>query len=263
MDTTRWGVVVLAISLVVGCTTPQPVRTTMKVPTLKAHDGQAEQTKDGITIAVQAMMPDNEQNFPEVYKRISWPAQRKNALGQVEDYEREAALAIVPKPAFKVRVVNNTGHAIRFSTVIFRLADNTGKTYSLFGGTAELGAWLENLWTTAMGAGVTERVRPQLTSAVSSLQLMGKGVELLNGDEWNGWLVFNLGINSYEDFERVMNSVNRFTLRLAEVPVETSEAGEVKRTTEFTFHLDKTTGDLRVVCPPGTKQPTLSACNPE
>lgn len=57
-----------------------------------------------------------------------------------------------------------------------------------------------------------------------------------------------------------MASVKRLTLRLAEVPVELSEAGAVTRTTEFTFHLDRTTASFAVTCPGALKKPDLVNC---
>ena len=41
--------------------------------------------------------------------------------------------------------------------------------------------------------------------AVSGLQLLARSVELLRGDEWSGYLTFNLGTYKPSDYAALMN----------------------------------------------------------
>lgn len=261
---TATAIVIIAIGGAPACIfgpPPKPVTLPLTVPSLQVHDDQAELTQDGVTITVTPILPDNEQSFPEIFKQFTWTGVRTNSVsGQQESYEAQGQSAIIPEPSFKVKLVNNTGHVVRFTTVVFRLQDNTGKSYSLYSGTPELAAWNENVWTNMMGPDVAAQVSPKITTAINGLQLMNRNVELLNGDEWSGYLVFNLNINSIEEFDQFMAGITRLTLRIAEVPVETSDAGVVTRTTEFNFVLDRTTQEITVTCPAGTTEPSLAKC---
>lgn len=248
-------------ALGIGClfAQPKPYTTALVVPSLQVHD-QAEITQDNITISITPILPDNEQNYPDIYKRVAWTATRKTAAGSTENYQAQGESAIIPEPAFKISIANHTGHVVRFTQTVFRLQDDKGKSYQPYTGTAEITAWLENVWSSTVGPQVAAEVMSQLTASVNALSLLDRNRELLNGDEWSGYLVFNLGINAGGDYDRFMNSISRLTLRMAEVPVELSEAGEVTRTTEFTFHLDRTTTNFTVTCPGSVKTPDLVNC---
>ena len=198
-----------------ACAPPKPFTTTLVLPSLKVHD-DSEVTKDNITISVTPIFDDNAQDHPDIFKRVAYTGTRKDALGKVETYRAEAATTIIPSPNFKVRIANHTGHVIKFTQTVFRLQDDKGKTYQLYGGTSDITAWMEGVWSSNFGPQVAVAVMPQLTAAISSLSLLNRNVELLNGDEWSGYLVFNIGINTQADFDRFMSSINRLTLRMAE-----------------------------------------------
>ncbi len=142
---------------------------------------------------------------------------------------------------------------------IFRLQDNTGKSYQTFASTQELIAWNQAAVASAGVDGNTQmQLMQQVHSSVGTLQLLTPNIQLLKGDQWTGYLVFNLGSTRYAD---LMNGIERFTLRMAEIPVETDAAGNTTRTTEFTFVVDKTMTQLDVTCPGTVKEPSwLAGC---
>jgi len=253
-----------ALCIILSCgPPPKPVMATLQVPTLNVH-GEAEQTKDGMTVSVLPIGPENAKRFPQIHKIVTFTAMQRNVLsGKEEPVKREGSSVIIPTPAFQVRIINKTGHVVRFSTVVFRLQDNTGKTYPLYASTNELIAWLENAWSTAVGPEAAKEVMKQLSVAIGSLQFLTRSVELLNGDEWSGYLAFNMGVNGEEDYYNFMNGIQRLKLRLAEVPTGTSAAGQVSKTAEFAFMLDKINSPVRVTCPAGTAKPSLQRCNAE
>jgi hypothetical protein len=154
-----------------------------------------------------------------------------------------------------VRIANHTGHVVRFTRTIFQLTDNTGRRWAPFASTEEFFSWNEADFPPAIAT--NPQVRSRLRSAVSSLQVLSRSTELLNGDEWSGYLVFNT--TQTREYEEFMSTIERLTLRLAEVPIETNQAGEVSRTTEFSFHFDKAVLQRPVICPGGST-PSWSAC---
>lgn len=245
---------------------PQPVSATINVPSLKVHDNP-EVTKDGLTIALTPIGPENIRKFPQVAKKIAWKETVQTQPGLVsgggpQEVERSEDTELVPLPCFQVRVANHTGHVMKFTQSVFRLQDNAGRTYNLFAGTAEIAAWHEAAHAKDPGAILLYQMhmKAQVASAINGLQLLTRNVELLNGDEWTGYLVFNVNVNSPKDYDAFMGGIERLTLRLAEMPTKTDEGGKVVGTTEFTFALDKVTAPLPVTCPPGTQEPTREKC---
>ena len=239
-----------------GCEEKPPVTANVSLPTLRVH-GQSEMTKEGITITVEPIVPETEGKYAQVRKTVSVTVARQNILsGQSEPVETNVSSTIVPEPSFYVRVANHTGHVIRFTQTVFRLQDTAGRNYPLYSGSSELSAWLEGAWSKANGPRVAQQVMGQLSSALASLPLMNRNTELLNGDEYSGYLVFNVPSGTKADFDQFLNSFDRLTLRMAEVPVDVNDAGAVTRTTEFTFHMDRTTSNVRVSCP-ADEQPSL------
>lgn len=235
-----------------------PMYTMLPVPTLQVHD-RAEVTQDGIIVTVTPITNVNGASFPQVYKTLNISASVDETdpltgapTGRKTQGNIQVSSAIVPLPAFHVRIVNDTGHVIRLTGAVFRLEDNTGKKYPTYSGTRELLAWNEA--TTAASTSdpaIQAQILQQTERAIDSLQLLNRTVELLKGDEWSGFLVFNLGTEP-DVYTTIMHSVERFKLRLAEFPVETDDAGQVTRTTEFTFSIEKTTKEVDAECPGGT-----------
>lgn len=239
---------------------PAPTTATLAVPSLQVRD-QAEVTRDGLTVALNPITVDNFRRFPQIHRMVTWN-RSVPVGGQLVSVPGNLDTNVVPLPAFQVRIANHTGHVIRFTQSVFRLQDNLGRTYQLFAGTPDLVAWNEGVWAAAAtrAPDILPQVLPQLRSAVGQLQLLGRSTELLNDDEWTGYLVFNLNVNTDQDYVELLNTVNQLTVRLAEIPVEVNEAGTPTRTTEFAFALDRTQGSLRVTCPEGTA-PSLAQCS--
>jgi len=269
------------LGLLIGCgvltacgPAPKPIVTTIQVPSFRVHD-EPEQTKQGLTVSIRPITDDVVRSIPQIYKTVLYKAvrPRKNLFGipdstlPPEEVQVRAELSIIPLPAFQVRIANHTGHALRCTQAVFRLDDGVGRHYPLFASTAELVAWLENIWTTAIkdgtGPEVAQQVMPGLKAAVNALPLLNRNVDLLNGDEWSGYLSFNMNVTTEQDYHNFMTNTERLTLRLAEMPVGMSDAGQVTNTAEFTFVVDKVTAPLAVKCPPGTQNPSLSVCSKE
>jgi hypothetical protein len=269
----RVGTSVLALMAVMALAAcgppPQPVYATIPVPTLQVHD-QPEVTKDGLTISLHPIMEDTVRSLPQVYKMVAFTVMRHpssifggpDTSKPAQPVQTKSELSIIPLPAFKVSVANHTGHVLKFTQAVFRLETGTGQSYELFSGSNEIGAWLENVFNSQpdLGPQVATQVMPGLKDALNALPMLNRNRELLNGDEWSGFLVFNLNLSSANDAKKFVNSIDRLTIRLAEVPVALTDAGQVSKTTEFTFVVDKTTSPLHVKCPPGTKSPSTEIC---
>ncbi len=265
----------VAGSALTGCFAPPqpPILTTINVPSFKVHD-QSEITKDGLTVSIQPVMDDTVRSLSQLYKVATYKTTRPatNLFGQPDPtqppvpVEGKIELSIVPLPCFKVQVANHTGHVLRFTQVVFRLQSGTGQSYPLFAGTSEIEPWLDNVLNSnpQFGPAIAKQVMPEFKRAINGLPLLTRtSQELLDGDVWNGYLVFNMNISTAKDYNDFLAATERLSLRLAEMPIAYTDAGAVSKTTEFTFVIDKMTAPLRVKCPAGTQEPSVTVCSKE
>jgi len=243
---------------------PQPpVAAKLPVSTFKPHD-DPQMSKDGVTVTVSPITTQNLRNFPQAVLNTTITVQTPehdlfgSPTGKTVPVEKQITFSVIPLPAFQVRIVNNTGHIIRLGTSVFRLEDNVGRKYPTFAGSQEILAWAQ-VQAGGLDAAVQSQLLPKESAVIQNLPLLNRSIELLKGDEWTGYMVFNFG-GEPDYYQKLLNSVERLTLRLAEIPVETSESGQVTRTTEFSFVVDKTTDQVDVECPASTSTPSWETC---
>lgn len=250
-------VVVLSLSaMLCGCQMPPPqppVMAQLPMETFKVN-GESEVASEGLKVTLTPITNDNARGFPQIRKTITWNQTTTDSAGASETKTHSASINLAPFPAFQVRIANNTGHVVRLTTAVFRLENNVGKKWQTFSSTEELLAW--TMSSLHLDPTNMSQITSQVQSAVGGLQLLKRSVELLKGDEWTGYLAFNLGLTTDSEYTDFMNNTERLTVRLAEIPVETNDAGQATKTTEFTFAVDKTTVQVAAVCPPGTAAPS-------
>lgn len=261
-----WLCLVVGVVVVACVPTKPPVQVMLPIPSLRVHDS-AEVTTEGITVSITPISSSNVEKHAQIYKRFTFEVEVDevdglgNPTGAKVKQNKQVKGSVVPLPAFKVRIANNTGHVVRFTTSIFRLEDNVGQKYQTFASTQELLAWYEAALASAIpDAAMQQQIMQQSRGAIGSLQLLNRNVELLKGDEWSGFLIFNLDTGSEAGYNEFMRGIERLNLRLAEIPVEADDAGNVVRTTEFRFAIDKTTIEIAAMCPAEEKNPSWEVC---
>jgi hypothetical protein len=221
-------------------------------PTLRVQ-GETEQTRDGLTVSVEPITWENVSQYPEIVRTFTIRSGR--ATGTTSG-------AILPLPAFRVRVVNHTGHRIRFTESAFRLESGVpGSRGARLMSHAELAAWVRGGWREPIEMDPT--LEGQLQTALQSLEYLTPETDLLDGDPFEGYLVFNVGVASDDDYRRVLSPpFNRYNLRLAEIPIETDDAGRVSRTTEFQFVFERSEYPQAAACR-GSSEPSWETCEME
>lgn len=244
---------VLALSLACAAP-PPPVHATLSMPTLRIH-GESEVTQDGMTISVIPITTENENRETMTWRRFAW-TEPSVSNGRVVNTQKAFSTTIMPLPGFKVQISNHTGHVVRFTTALIRLETSPGASVPLFASTAELQAWNE----ASMGAvGTNPEVNAQLRGFLGTLTLFNRATELMDGDQYTGYLAFNNGTMTYAQHIAWMGNVERLKLRIAEVPTQVDAAGAVSHTSEFDFVFDKVVTPVSVTCPAET-QPSLDSC---
>lgn len=217
-------------------------------PTLRAN-GEAEQEHDGVRISIEPVTWGNAAQQPDVFRRV--PVHTPRGAGT-------ASGPIVPVPAFHVQITNATGHVVRFTQSVIRLTDHMGHQIRVMTA-AQIASAAETAWAEPIAQDPS--VRTQIVAMLSQMQFLTNESELLNGDVTDFYLVFNLPVPPGEDgYRQFLDSVGgRLTLRIAEVPVEVGEAGQVTRTTEFEFNFDTDVYMESVECP-GRGEPSWQLC---
>ena|GEM_PF-1650767 len=247
----------VAIGLMaLACSSARPRRFPFELPVLRARE-QSGVESDGITLDVTPVTIENAASYPELRPTVTFhPDPRTPA--KVET----VAVPLAPLPAFRVEVANRTGHVVRLTRALFRLEDDLQRRYQVFANAAELAAWTQQ-WVA--------RHRPDLAAdpmavgtlqqAVGGIPLLNRNVELLDGDVWVGWLVFNLNVADWEAGHiGMLQGIRRLRVRIAEVPVALDAAGEAVRTAEFDLHFDRAAAPRGMLCPPSFEAPTLPGC---
>jgi hypothetical protein len=216
-------------------------------PTVHAR-GEAEITRDGLTFSVRPITWETAATFPQIVRTFNIRTPRGTVPGSG---------AIAPMPAFAVRITNHTGHVVRFTQSVIQMTDNLSNRYTPMATSGELAAWAQSAWSDAIA--IDPSLSSQITSAVGALQIFSRNTEILNGDEWAGYLVFPLPIASTADYRTFLDGLTALRLRIAEVPVEMGEAGQVTRTTEFEFNFDRAEYPQPVSCR-GRGEPSWDIC---
>lgn len=227
-----------ALPLLADCG-PGVIHTSLSFPTLHATaDSPAEQTHDGLTVSVRPVTWENGRTFPSIFRTFTGHVGRGTVTA--------GPGPVAPLPTFEIRISNHTGHVVRFTQSIIRLSDDLSNQYQSMANAGELDAWAQSAWHEAIA--MDSDIGAQISRAIGTLHLFNRNTELLNGDEWTGYVVFTLPSASDAEYRALMQSLTRLTLRIAEVPIETDEAGVVSRTTEFDFTFDRTEYSQSVAC---------------
>jgi hypothetical protein len=244
----------LALALLPACG-PGVRHVSLSHPTLRVQ-GETEQTHDGLTIAVEPLTYENIARYPDVYRTFTLQTARGTA---------EARGPILPLPSFRITVTNHTGHVMRFTQSVIRLNDSLQNQFEVIPTTGELAAWEQQL--NAGTISMYPSFGTQLSDAVGQLRIFSRNVELLNGDSTTYYLVFRLPLegdaeDASRSYRALLERITRFSLRIAEVPVEIGEAGQVARTTEFQFDFDRAEYPQSAACR-GGGEPSWAICRME
>lgn len=240
-----------AVMVFAGCG-PGIQHTTLPNATVRAT-GQTEMAQDGLTVSVQPITWESAAQFPQIFRSYQRQTTRQRMM---------ANGSLTPLPAFAITVTNETGHVVRFSQSVIRLSDEDGNEYEAMD-RDQLAAWAHSAWAPVIS--FDPSFEEVLTTDVHELRLFDHSVEMLNHDHRTYFLVLDLGPSTIETqltaYQHLLANVDRLTVRIAEVPVELGDAGQVTRTTEFEFNFDRGQYDQTVACRGG--HPSWDTCQRE
>jgi hypothetical protein len=221
--------VAVAIGAVLsGCaTTPQePVVTYSLEP-----DGTQVFEDDRFRMEVEAILPSDIQGTDSPLVGIA--TRRSSGVDAGSPQEREMALAVADLPMFRLTIYNDRDNILELERFAARLVEANGVVHEPTDSNAIESEFLD-FRRREEEAGWVWNLTDVLTK-VRELPLIKRDLEVLPGLPTTVYVVFDLYGTASRPYRAWMDSVDEFTLRLFEIPVETDEAGNITRTEKVDF----------------------------
>lgn len=169
--------------------------------------GQNPTTKDKLTIYVTPIDQKNRLDFPDL---VFKPESGKHLF-----YSRLDVFAYTPT-AFKLEIVNQTGHIIRFQNSVISLIDLKNKTYAPVTRDELVGLW-------------NEYKEPKGVAIANQVTLIDEKTVVLPGRTLEGYVAFAV------DFR----GIKKCTFTIYDLVTETDEAGNPIKRSNFEFQFDE------------------------
>ncbi len=249
--------------LACGCISQKPFQTTFDVPTLALKD-KNDIIKQGVQIGVAPITRDNEGNFPQLARPVTWREPdpgaphvtgtegRAQASGQT--IQRSGVLELAPLPAFFVGIANQTGSALSLSQTKIEVEDSAHRPYSVI---LNPEALRQRFFGDVTGSNPfvagDRALMDRLMQQISELPILSPSVTIPNGETWRGYLVLDLNARSAREYYSLMKSVQGFTVRFKGFPTASGPA-------DFEFAVDKMDRPTTLNCPGGVSDPSPDKC---
>lgn len=212
------------ILALVGCTSTKSImRSEMQLT------GSPSQAKDGLTMTakvldLQAMAKDT----------------RLTKALPIAGSDKEVPWTLLNPPTFEVRVLNQTGHAIRMRGAIFKLVDAAGNLYDAMPKDKAVANLMDSfsIAATKQGVSVTPAGQAMARSALQQVKFLDENSQLLPDIADTYLLAFDLPFEpSYEGMNGWLAGQAALQLKIYEVPTKTDEAGNITKRVAFEFPL--------------------------
>jgi hypothetical protein len=219
---TRFTAVLLVAA---GCGTAA-TPTAVNIRTLRALTASDVQ-QAGVVIGVDPITTGNWKQFPQVTAHVAMEVESQTTAVSVGGATVGAAasqvtlrwddIPIVPLPAFRLRIGNHSGHALKLDGVRAQLSDG-GKTVEMVPASEVRGAVERDLIDQQQRLGrkwAPDTLR-HVREAVAFLPLAGASPEIPDGGEWVGYVAFHF--ESEQPVERVSLALDGMKLDDAAAP---------------------------------------------
>jgi hypothetical protein len=249
----RIGCLLLA-AIGLACAGAKPYQATFNAPVLRAREA-AEVTKDGVTIAVDPITRENMMQFPEITRVVSWREPDPGGQGQM--VKRDAPVALVPLPSFRIRIVNRGKHPVSLARAQFQLQDDRNRRYApILDPVALKGRLVADIQGQNAHIANDRSLMETLRNEVQQVPILNPMIVVPPGGTWVGILPFDTPTRDQAEYAAFMSSLQSLILRL-----EGTDTGRSGTTgTEFAFFIDKGNRPVAVTCPADVKEPSLEKC---
>lgn len=247
-------IVLIGSVAVSGCLEKVKVKKTMVYKNAELVLNKADsdlKAKEDIGIKIKSVFGLHVSQYPQlvrsnVYYKFSQLEYNKfTGENYIQGYEGDIKnFPLFPLPIFEVSVTNNSDHVLKFSNSVIALEDSAGNTFDALG-KSEAKFYLKR----ALSLALTEEGVPiekinravdisDLYSDQMLVRLIDNNFKVLPGRTKKGFLAFNYGKFTNQEFREFVFGQERLNVQLFEVPIKVDKAGKTSETTGFSFNFD-------------------------
>jgi hypothetical protein len=249
------GLAALVVALAgAGCAEVKPVDATLKVMAI-SRATEPTVSRTGVAVAIEPVDYTNIDKWKGAQVRLAWAEQANGPLeatpGSSGGGPRRTVrqnVAVVPLPAFIVRIVNQSDKPVDFSTADIRLEDDKGKAWRPYGGIEEVQGRVETTTIERYAAlNGNNKALEALREIIAQLRVLDKKVKVAPGGEWQGFLLFKMDARNYVELDSYLSSITKLTLRMMNI-------GGGADPMTIVAGIARAPKDLNVLCPAGEPQ---------
>lgn len=244
-------VIFLASIFIQGCATQVPVTKTKieKIVEFKLNiKDSTPLVQKGLAIAIKPIHGKDIEQYPQFTASLNYSgteiqrvysSRYRQNIDQNVPYSGNFNIPLFPLPAFEVSITNNTSHVIKFSNAILALEDSSGNLYDVLS-KEDLPSYLQetirvNFTKRKIPQDAMVANRDQLYADQRQVKLIDKNFTVLPGRTTKGYLAFNFGRYTTEDFDTFAFTQQNLKVQLLELPIEVDKAANVLETTSFSL----------------------------
>jgi hypothetical protein len=246
----------LALTVSVGCAEAPPIDATVNVLTLKRREGQKIETPN-VGVAVELITPANASDYKGITVVATWRERDQNQVvvqlaSEQATKPRKAPVRILPLPLFVVRLANQSKVPVSFANAQLVLEDGKGKTYLPFPNPADMmGRVKTDIIGQYPGTEGNQEFFDNLAGIIAKQPFLDNHVVIQPGQEFQGYLAFKLDSHDLAELDAYLHNVDGLMLKLKNVQGE--------KPFDVAIAFDKAQVALAMTCPPG-KTPSPKEC---
>jgi len=245
---------VFALAAVGGCAEVKPVDATLKVMAI-SRSTEPTVSRTGVAVAIDAVDYTNIDKWKGAQVKLAWTEQAGGPLeaqmGSSTSGARRTVrqnVAVVPLPAFVVRIVNQSDKPVDFSTADIRLEDDKGKVWRPYAGLEEVQGRVEtNTMERYSAVQGNNQALEGLRRIIAQLPVLDKNLKVAPGSEWQGFLLFKMDARNFAELDSYLSSITKLTLRAVNI-------GGGADPMTIVAGIARAPKDLNVTCPAGEEQ---------
>ena len=249
------AIFIVSVTFIQGCATKVPVTKTkiVKVPKFSLNTTDSTPlSQKGLSIKIKPIHGKNIKQYPQFTEDLHYSYIQELTWGYVGyepgkvKYVKKTGvindLPLFPLPAFEVSITNNTKHVIKFSNATLALEDSNGNLFDVLS-KQDLPSYLReairvHLSREDLPSKAKADNRDQLYADQRQVKLIDKNFKVLPDRTTKGYLIFNYGSYTAEDFREFVFTQQKLNVQLFELPIKVDKAANVLETTSFSLVFD-------------------------
>jgi hypothetical protein len=254
------AVIMLSSLLLIGCgghyEKEKRIKTVKYVDLVQDQQNKVKTIK-GISMSLNAIIGKEAAKYPQLQRSLPWSYNYTHCYNAYNWYTKRsyrtcenrvksgeiANKALFPLPAFEVEITNNTDHVLKFNNSVMVLEDSSGNIFDVMDKSSSQVFIKESMRRSLKDTVPANKIEDAMNMSGKyadqmTVRLLDKNFKVLPGKSRKGFLTFNYGKYSEEEFKEFVMNQRKLNVQLYEIPVDVNRAGEVLETAAFSFDFD-------------------------